>query len=81
MKFGYVKTAVCSPKIKVADVDFNVNAIIDAIDNAESKGAELIVFPQLSLTASTCFSLFNSKVLLDGVINGLAKICEKSKFI
>ncbi len=81
MKFGYVKTAVCSPKIKVADVDFNVNAIIDAIDNAESKGAELIVFPQLSLTASTCFSLFNSKVLLDGVINGLAKICEKSKSV
>ena len=79
MKFGYVKTALCTPKIKVADVEFNTNAIITSIEKAQIAGAELIVFPQLSLTASTCFNLFNSGVLLDGVINGLAQICKKSE--
>ena len=79
MKFGYIKTALCSPKIKVADVTFNTSAIIDAIDKAEKQGAELIVFPQLSLTASTCFNLFNSAVLLDGAIKGLEQICKKSE--
>jgi NAD+ synthase (glutamine-hydrolysing) len=81
MKFGYIKTALCSPKIKVADVEFNTNAIIEAIDKAEQNGAELIVFPQLSLTASTCFNLFNSNVLLDGALKGLGQICQKSQSV
>ena len=79
MKFGYIKTALCSPKIKVADVEFNTSAIIDSIERAEKQGAELIVFPQLSLTASTCFNLFNSGVLLDGALKGLEQICKKSE--
>ena len=29
MNFGFVKTALCSPKIKVADVQYNANAIIE----------------------------------------------------
>ena len=79
MKFGYIKTALCSPKIKVADVEFNAGAIIESIEEAEKQGAELIVFPQLSLTASTCFNLFNSGVLLDGALKGLEQICKKSE--
>lgn len=81
MKFGYIKTVLCSPKIKVADAMFNTNVIIDSIDKAQKQGAELIVFPQLSLTASTCFNLFNSGVLLDGAVKGLEQICQKSQSV
>ena len=32
MKFGYVKTALCSSRIKVANVKSNVNSIIENIE-------------------------------------------------
>lgn len=79
MKFGYVKTALCSPRIKVADVKNNVNAIIENIQLVKTQGAELIVFPELSLTGCTCQSLFLSEVLLDGVLEGISKILESTK--
>ncbi len=79
MKFGYVKTALCSPKIKVADVVNNVNAIIENIELVKKQGAELIVFPELSLTGCTCQSLFLSGVLLDGVLDGISEIVERTK--
>ncbi len=79
MKFGYVKTALCSPRIKVADVKSNVNAIIENIQLVKTQGAELIVFPELSLTGCTCQSLFLSEVLLDGVLEGISKILESTK--
>ncbi len=79
MKFGYVKTMLCSPRIKVADVNYNVTAIIDNIEIAKAKGAELIVFPQLSLTGCTCQSLFLNGVLLDGVLDGICKILQSTK--
>ena len=81
MEYGFIKTALCSPQIKVADVDYNLGATIKAIDSAISKGAELIVFPELNLSASTCFNLFNSEVLLDGVKNAIEKIVNHSKGI
>lgn len=74
MKFGYIKTALCSPDLKVADVKYNVSKIIDAIGDASSIGVELIVFPELSVSGCTCQSLFNSQALLDGVINGIKEI-------
>ena len=32
MKFGFVKTALCSPSIKVADVNYNANVILENIE-------------------------------------------------
>ncbi len=81
MEYGFIKTALCSPQIKVADVEFNLGSTIRAIESAYNLGAELIVFPQLNLTASTCFNLFNSQVLLDGAINAVAKLLEFTKGI
>ena len=81
MNFGFVKTVLCSPKIKVADVQYNANAIIEDIFLADKQGAELIVFPELSLTGCTCQSLLSNGVLLDGVIVGVSTILEKTKDI
>ncbi len=81
MKYGFVKTALCSPQIKVADVEYNLNSTIRSIESAYKNGAELIVFPELNLSASTCQNLFNSEVLLDGVISAIDKLIEYSKSI
>ncbi len=76
MKFGYVKTALCSPKIKVADVEHNVQNTLNALDKAIEQNAELIIFPQLNITGCSCNNLFESQVLLNGAMQGLFKVCK-----
>lgn len=79
MKFGFVKVACFSPELKVADVDYNADKIIESIFNAKKEQAELIVFPELSLTGATCGDLFTTEVLLSGAISGLKKIVKSTE--
>ena len=79
MKFGFVKVACFSPELKVADVDYNADKIIESILDAKKDKAELIVFPELSLTGATCGDLFTTEVLLTGAISGLKKIVKSTE--
>ncbi len=74
MKFGFVKVAVCSPEIKVADTTFNADAVIKEIESADKVGAELIVFPELCLTGVTCGDLFLTTPLLSGAKAAIEKV-------
>ncbi len=64
MKYGYATVAAAIPSVKVADTDFNVAEIMSMISEAEERGVEIIVFPELSITGYTCQDLFRSDVLL-----------------
>ncbi len=77
--FGFVRVGACSPSLKVGDVKFNVEEIKSQIDSASIKKVELLIFPELSITSSTCFDLFYQSVLLDSAIKGLLEIKEFSK--
>lgn len=79
MKYGYVKCAICSPRIKVADVEFNTQSVVDAIKTAHEKKVELLAFPELCLCGATCGDLVFSSVLLDGCLEGLKKVVRESK--
>ena len=74
MKFGFVKVAVCSPEIKVADTVFNADAVIKEIESVDKVGAELIVFPELCLTGATCGDLFLTAPLLSGAKVAIEKV-------
>lgn len=63
MKYGFVKTACASPRLKVADCNFNSEQIICAAKDAAKNGASVIVFPELSITGYTCGDLFFQKTL------------------
>ena len=65
MKYGFVKVAAAVPTVKVADVEYNVQQIESLIAQAEGRGIEIIVFPELSVTGYTCQDLFKEQVLLD----------------
>ena len=65
MKHGLIKVAAAIPGVRVADVDYNVQQIESFIAQAEGKGVEIIVFPELSLTGYTCQDLFRQQLLLD----------------
>ena len=64
MKYGYATVAAAIPSVKVADTDYNVAQITSMISEAEERGVEIIVFPELSITGYTCQDLFRSDVLL-----------------
>ena len=76
MKYGFIKTAAASPKIKVADTQHNATVIIESIRDAYKNGARIIVLPELCLTGYTCNDLFLQETLLEGAVTGLLQICD-----
>ena len=75
-RFGFIRVAAASPRLKVADVDFNAGEICSFIDEACAEGVSILVFPELSLSGSTCGDLFGQTLLLDAVERGLEGICS-----
>lgn len=65
MNYGYVKVAAAVPPVKVGDCKFNVEQIESLIIQANNQGVEIMVLPELSITAYTCGDLFFQKLLLD----------------
>lgn len=74
MQYGFIKVCAATTDIKVADVKFNTEKIIQAINLANGNGAQLIVFPELSVCGYTCGDLFNQKRLSDGVEESIKAI-------
>lgn len=72
----YLKVASVSPKLRVADIDFNTNEIIRLIDELESKGVRLAVFPELCITGYTVADLFLTSDLLRETESALKRISE-----
>lgn len=78
--FGYFRTAIASPELKVADVDFNVRSHIACIEKAVAESVRLLVFPELSITAYTCADLFYQKALLVAARAGLSRLAEVTSY-
>ncbi len=62
--FDYYRIATAVPDLRVGDIAFNKNKIIEKIDEAGKKGVRLIAFPELALTGYTCGDLFFQDLLL-----------------
>jgi NAD+ synthase (glutamine-hydrolysing) len=77
--FDYVRIAAAVPDIRVADVDYNKNQIMEKLKEAEKEGANVVVFPELSLTGYTCGDLFLQELLIDKVRTALSELCNFSK--
>jgi NAD+ synthase (glutamine-hydrolysing) len=74
MRHGFVKVAAMSPKIKVADPEYNAGQVIAGIEEAAEHKAKIVVFPELCLTGYTCNDLFLQKRLLDEAVRQLVSI-------
>ncbi|MBQ2344990.1 MAG: NAD(+) synthase, partial [Prevotella sp.] len=76
MKNGFIKVAAAVPTVKVADCEYNLQQIECQIAQAEGKGVEIIVFPELSITGYTCQDLFRQHLLLDEAEAGLLTLLD-----
>lgn len=72
--FGFVRVAAATPKLKVADCDYNTDEILKMIDEAEEQNVSVIVFPELCITAYTCADLFHHKLLLSAAEESVKRI-------
>ncbi len=76
--FGFVKVAVASPKIRVANPGYNVKQIMELLDRAEAEQAAIVVFPELCLTGYTCGDLFQQKLLQKEALQALDNLRQES---
>ena len=78
MRQGFCKVAAITPDIRVADPVYNAEQICKGIDEAEKRGAKIMVFPELCLTGYTCGDLFLQERLLEEALTQLSHIVEYS---
>ena len=78
MKFGFVKIACVSPELRVCDCVFNGREIVRKFNEAVNNGAEVVVFPELSVTGYTCGDLFFQQSLVFSAEEEVKKIVGAS---
>jgi len=78
---GLLRVAAISPGLRIADVDFNTQAIVAALEAAHARGVRLAVFPELSLTGYSCGDLFRQAHLLTAAQAGLRQVARATERI
>ncbi len=78
MRDGYVKLAAATPRLRVADCQYNALQIIDLMETAALQGVKVLAFPELGLTGYTCADLFLQPTLLDGAERALEAVLRAS---
>ncbi len=75
---GFVRAAAASPNLRVADCTYNLEEIIRLVEEAHEQEAQVILFPELSITGYTCGDLFFQQALLDAALASLEELVEHS---
>ena len=75
---GFIKVAAATPKIRVADCEYNADACIALMNEARDMGVNILVFPELCVTGYTCHDLFYQRTLLDGAMRALERMVGAS---
>lgn len=79
MKDGFLKIAVSTPELKVADCIFNREEMVRKAGKMAERGVKLLAFPEFSLTGYTCHDLFLQDALLQGAERELFAYAEETK--
>jgi len=74
----HVKVAAATPKIQVANCDYNADRIIELMERAQEDSVQLLCLPELCITGSTCGDLFLQPVLIDSAKAALQKLLDAS---
>lgn len=69
--YGFVRVAAVRPELRLADPLFNAMKMAEAYEKAWNKNAQVMFFPELSLTGYSCKDLFRQSSLRRGAEDGL----------
>jgi NAD+ synthase (glutamine-hydrolysing) len=76
---GFVRAAGCTPRIHVGDPGRNAEETLALMREGEARHCDLMVFPELGLSAYAIDDLHLQDALLDAVEQSLATLVEASK--
>ena len=74
-----IKIGAVSPRIRLADVSYNVKACIADAKRAADMGVRVLCFPELTLTGATCGDLFHYSPLIECAERGLLEYIEATR--
>ena len=74
MEFGFIRVAAATPRVKVADVDANVEEICRLAEIAENEQVSILAFPELSVTGYSCGDLFAQELLVSRAEEGIKRL-------
>lgn len=78
MNYGFVRFAAAVPQIKTADPVYNAAQIIKLIKKISDDNVDVVVFPELALTAASCGDLFLKRNLLQVAEAALSQILTET---
>src|SRR3954470_7803195 len=77
-RHGFVRVAAASPRASAGDVDFNVEETIALARQADARGVDLAVFPELNISSYAVDDLFLQDAFLDSVEAGIARLAAET---
>ena len=76
---GFVRVACVTPRVHIADPRANLEEHFMLSRRADKAGADLVVFPEMSLTGYTLDDLFTQQAVLDAAKVALDALIEASR--
>ena len=79
IKNSFTRIATATPITNVADCQQNCNEIITIINKVSEQGADIVLFPELSITSHSCGDLYTQPLLIKETEKAIEKICHVTK--
>jgi len=76
---GFVRVAACTPRISVGDPQANATETLAMLQDGHCRGVDLMVFPELGISAYAIDDLLLQDALLDAVETAIGSLAEASK--
>lgn len=76
--YGYYRLAAATPRVRVAHVESNVDALVETMKTAVADGAAVVVFPELCVTGASCGDLFFQPRLQKAAVQGLQRFAAET---
>ncbi len=77
-RHGFIRVAVGVPFVRVADPSYNAARTLGLAHQASERGAAVVLFPELGISAYSNEDLFHQDALLDATVAALGRLVEAS---
>ena len=78
-RHGFVRVAACTPRTHVADPASNARETLELMRQGDAKSCDLMVFPELGISAYAIDDLLLQDALLDAVESAIASLMTESR--
>lgn len=77
--FGFIRVASAVPAVSLGNGALCADAVIELVRQAQEQNADLVVFPELCLSGSTCGNLLNTSLLEKQSVDALNSVLVSTR--